>query len=72
MNLYKIVTLKQWNDSQQKEYLVVGSMDQEFIHFAEEENYLRIGEKFFKGQEVMILLLESSKLDPNQVTFIMA
>ena len=63
MDLYKIISIKQWEDSQKTAYLVLGPMDQEFIHLAEEGNYKRIGEKFFKGQEVIVLLIDSSKLE---------
>ena len=67
MLLYKILTVGQWESSQGKKYLELGAFDHNFIHLAEEDNKERICKKFFPGQEVVILSLETEKLEGNLI-----
>lgn len=60
--LYKIISIKQWNESQSQNRVLSSSMDLDFIHLAEEEQVPIVIQKFWSNQDHIIL-----KLDPNKL-----
>lgn len=74
--LYKIISTYQWQKSLQQNRVVSTSLDSAFIHLATEEQLPRVLEKFWNGQECIILKLAVEKLvgrlvfetNPNGIT----
>lgn len=61
--LYKIVSLRDWLDSQKRDFLLLPKEDAEFIHLAKKEQLDKIIEKYWKGvSQLVILKLKSSEL----------
>lgn len=61
--LFKIISLSDWDASQQQDTLKLGAIDQAFIHLATREQLPRILAKFWPGDEkVVILELDPAKL----------
>jgi len=54
--LHKIITLNQWEKSQNKEYIFLLDSDNQFIHFAEKDDIERIKNKFFSDQDKLVVL----------------
>jgi len=62
-SLFKILTLAQWKEGQEKKILILGDQDETFIHLAEEHQVVKIAKKFFKDQsQVVIIELDRNKL----------
>ena len=63
MHLYKILSLKNWQNSQSQEILALSDDDKEFIHFSTHEQLERILQKYWAdGGEYIVLKVDSEKL----------
>lgn len=63
MDLYKILSLKNWQKSQTQKYLILSEADKEFIHFSTKDQLERILNKYWSdGSEYVILQIDSAKL----------
>ena len=61
--LYKILSLENWNASQQKEALVLSKDDEAFIHFSQEDQLDRIASKYWTNvPEYVVLKVNTSKV----------
>ena len=61
--LYKILSVDQWEQSQHGDHVVLGDSDEAFIHLSEEHQVPKIAQKFFAGQEkVIVLKLKTAEL----------
>lgn len=58
--LYKVISKKDWDDSQGEQSLQLTPIDKEFIHLAEDGDVQRIINKFFADEPVVVVV----KLDP--------
>jgi uncharacterized protein (DUF952 family) len=68
VNIFKIITLDQWQQSENRDSIVLSEMDAEFIHFAENDDIQRIAQKFFAGhKELVVLSVEVKKLSGTPV-----
>lgn len=54
--LYKILTPRAWQGSQEKTYLELPELDRTFIHLAREDQVARICEKFWSHEDQVALL----------------
>jgi uncharacterized protein (DUF952 family) len=61
-HLYKIISLRQWQDSKGRDAVVLAPMDKAFIHLAKEDQTAHVIEKFWKGTDCVLLKLDTSKL----------
>ncbi|MFT5319745.1 MAG: hypothetical protein ACI8RA_003027 [Chlamydiales bacterium] len=61
--LYKVLTKDRWVESQNKERLILGPIDDDFIHFSEEHQLDHVIKKFFSDdQKVVVLKIDVSLL----------
>lgn len=61
--LYKIISVEDWNMSNDQDSIKVSSMDETFIHLATDKQVDKIIEKFWAQEsEVAVLKLESAQL----------
>ncbi len=60
--LWKIVSLENWNASQNKKTLVLSSDDDAFIHLSKDNQYPKVLEKYWPGKECVLLLVKTSEL----------
>lgn len=61
--LYKIVSLQQWEKSQEQNQLILSETDRDFIHLAKQDQIGRVVKKFWNHDPHVILKLNSSKLN---------
>lgn len=62
--LYKVVSVKDWNESQGKQWLMLPAEDQLFIHLAKKDQLDSITAKYFGNAPSYVIL----QLDPTQLT----
>ena len=63
MQLYKVVSVKNWEQSQSQDRLLLSSMDKEFVHLSTKDQLDRIIEKFWKNESAFfVLTLDANKL----------
>jgi uncharacterized protein (DUF952 family) len=63
LHLYKIISLEDWNMSNDQDTIKLSPMDDAFIHLATDEQIDKIIEKFWAQEsEVAVLKLESAQL----------
>ena len=68
-HLYKIISTKNWEQSQLQDNLVLPSMDDDFIHLSTKKQLEKIINKFWKNEtEFFVLKLDVKKL-PGKLTF---
>jgi uncharacterized protein (DUF952 family) len=67
MNIFKIITLDQWEQSQEQDYIALSARDEEFIHFAEKDDITRIAHEFFAGYEELVVLSVDIKKLPGDL-----
>ena len=60
--LYKVVSPKEWQQSQKDGFVQKGVIDTTFIHLATKDQIDRITKKFWAGKPYLILKLDVSKL----------
>ncbi len=60
--LYKVISIKGWEDSKQKNQVMNSQMDDKFIHLATQSQIQNITKKYWQGQRYFVL-----KLDPNKM-----
>lgn len=60
--LYKIISKEAWEESLQKGKLILSPMDDSFIHLATKEQVPRVCQKFWKGQDPLVLKIDTSKI----------
>lgn len=61
--LYKIISMENWHNSKNNDFLAIEPIDKEFIHLATQEQLPHILKKYWhQSKEVMII-----KLDPVQL-----
>jgi uncharacterized protein (DUF952 family) len=60
--LYKLVSLAQWEESQQSDRLVLDETDGAFIHLATEEQWPAIARKYWAGRSLVVLQVATDKL----------
>jgi uncharacterized protein (DUF952 family) len=65
--LYKIVSMEKWKESLHCGHFVPSEMDREFVHFSMEDQLARVADKFWKGQDYVVLTIESQQLVGNLV-----
>ncbi len=61
-HLYKIISVKQWEQSKDKKNLVLSEMDKDFIHFStnpDQVNY--VVNKFWKNKPYILLTIDTQK-----------
>lgn len=62
MYLYKIVSPKQWENSQEQKKVELTSFDDAFIHFAQEDQVNGVIQKFWFNKPHIVLKIDSEKL----------
>jgi uncharacterized protein (DUF952 family) len=63
MELYKILSLENWQKSQAQEMLVLSDADAKFVHFSTRDQFERILQKYWSdGSEYVVLKVDSEKL----------
>jgi uncharacterized protein (DUF952 family) len=67
-HLYKIVDPQAWQESQNKEHLLLAEVDKEFIHFSTEEQLERILQKYWADRAYILLKVDTTQL-PGQMKF---
>jgi len=68
MFLYKVISEKNWQESQNAKILLLDPMDKEFIHLAMESQLDRIISKFWgEGPKYIVLKLDVNLLQGNLV-----
>jgi len=61
--IYKILSQKDWAESNSLGYLKLQAQDDKFIHLAEKDQIDRIVKKFWSGQQdILIAKIDSSKI----------
>lgn len=60
--LYKIVSVDEWDKSQNQNWVEDSLMDKDFIHLAEEDQIAHVVKKFWKNRDYIILKLDCKKL----------
>lgn len=65
--LYKVISVEDWQDSQQKNHVVNSTLDHPFIHLATENQLPHIKQKFWKGKRYFILKLDPQKMQGHLV-----
>ena len=68
-DLYKIVSVENWEQSKNQNKIVLSKMDDEFIHLATKEQLDKIIKKFWKGIATFVLLTVNSKKLPGKLKF---
>jgi uncharacterized protein (DUF952 family) len=63
--IYHITSLEAWNEARQRGHYRTGSLETEgFIHCSTDEQVVPVAEKYYKGQEKLILLV----IEPERLT----
>lgn len=62
MKLYKIISLEQWHTSKALDHIALDMMDNDFIHFATEEQVDRVAAKFWANKAYLVLTLNTELL----------
>ncbi|MDX8431488.1 MAG: DUF952 domain-containing protein [Candidatus Algichlamydia australiensis] len=62
-SLYKILSLKAWQESQTQEFLTLSENDKKFIHFSTKEQLPRILKKHWLNETECVIL----RVDPKQL-----
>jgi uncharacterized protein (DUF952 family) len=66
--LYKVISEKQWADSQQNNVVTLSEMDDAFIHLANEDQLEKIIDKFWGHiPKFVVLKLQTNKLEGEMV-----
>ena len=66
--LYKVISEKQWADSQQNKVVTLSDMDEGFIHLAKEDQLERIIDKFWDNiPKFVVLKLQTDKLEGKMI-----
>ena len=66
--LYKILSMENWNSSQQNGSLTLSKDDESFIHFAREDQLERITTKYWaQAPEYVVLKVDTAKLKGTMV-----
>ncbi len=61
--LYKILSIENWDKSQKLDTIALAEMDNDFIHFATEQQLAGIIDKFWKNvSKFMVLTIDTQKL----------
>ncbi|MBT3393922.1 MAG: DUF952 domain-containing protein [Waddliaceae bacterium] len=60
--LYKVVTADHWKEISERKEFILTSDDKKFIHLSEEHQLGNVVEKFFAGQNVVVLKIDRDKL----------
>lgn len=60
--LYKIVSNEQWKESLVENRIPCSEMDSDFIHMAKEDQIANVVQKFWSGQDHIILKISVKKL----------
>lgn len=60
--LYKIISPKTWQNSQLQNVLETAPMDEEFIHLSTKEQLPGIIQKFWAGEDYLVLELDVTKI----------
>lgn len=63
IELYKIITLEKWRQSQGQDFLSLSDMDNSFVQFSTDQQVIRTLQKFYASQDMII-----AKIDPNKLT----
>lgn len=62
-HLYKVVSIENWEQSRQASYLCLSPFDDQFVHFAKEQQLQKVIDKFWaQSPEYMVLKIDPSKL----------
>ncbi len=61
--LYKVISVPDWQNSQQEDKVALGAIDQEFIHLATERQLDKIIKKYWKDESRFVIL----KMDTNKL-----
>ena len=63
--LCKIMPLGMWEVSLRMDHIVLSELDRSdgFVHFSTQDQLFKTVEKFFEGQEVVVALVDPSKLE---------
>ncbi|GAB5410983.1 MAG: hypothetical protein ChlgKO_00970 [Chlamydiales bacterium] len=63
MQLYKILSLENWQKSQSQEILALSDDDKDFIHFSTRDQLERVRKKYWpEGSKYVVLEVDSKKL----------
>lgn len=60
--LYKVVSIEQWQDSLQRDQVVITSIDKDFIHLSKEDQVAHVVQKYWNEKNYVILKLASQQL----------
>ena len=60
--LYKIISVEHWQQSQGKELVMLAPEDNNFIHFAKEDQFQKVATKYWSNKPYVLLMVDVIKL----------